>query len=123
MGKPGFGVRPSVGPPTNAPAGRTPRSLLDETREPDWNIDCNGTGKARKSTPFGSVQMWSITLSNVEPPRDTLLRRRSGVVADTPPRPMGDLFRFCWPFSCSQAGLPGFCCFRGFLAVPRGVLV
>ena len=29
--------------------------------------------------------MWSVTLSNVEPSRNLLLSRRSGVVAETPP--------------------------------------
>ena len=50
------------------------RSLLDKTQEPDWNIDCNGTGNARKSTPFGSIQMWRPPSFKCGAPSDTFAK-------------------------------------------------
>ena len=78
------------------------------------------------STPaamMAALQMWNLHGLNVEPYAKPLRSPRSGVVADTPPRPIGDLFRFCWRSSCLQAGFPGFALVWGVLTVPRGVLV
>ena len=68
-------------------------------------------------------KLWRSPLKTVVSSGDPLLSRRSEVVANRPPRPIGDLFRFCWPFSCLQAGFPGFALVWGVLTVPRGVLV
>ena len=59
--------------------------------------------------------MWSATPSNVEPPRNALLSRRSGVVADTPLRPLVHLFEISGPvrsffsFFCLFSGLSCAC--------------
>ena len=64
-------------------------------------------------------EMWSLPGLNVEPHVESLLRRRSGVVANRPPRPLVHLSQISGPV---RSFFFQFCaCFRAFL-VPVGVL-
>ena len=63
--------------------------------------------------------MWSVTLSNVEPPRNTLLRRRSGVVAHRPLGPLVHLFQISGPVRSFFSNL---CLFSGCFVACRGAV-
>lgn len=62
--------------------------------------------------------MWSPLGLDVESYVEPRLRRRSGVVAHRPLRPLGHLYEMNWPFSGEIGVFGGF---GGFSAVARGV--